>query len=359
MVILENNRESKSDRLLGIQYLRGIAAILVVLFHVTGMSRFPKYFNFNILSGYFDLGDVGVQLFFVISGFIIVYVSVETGTLKSKIGIKDFFLKRLIRIIPFMWVCIITFAILRYLTIGYFPWPSYVRAFFLFPIGEVDPKQIWTLRHEFLFYIVFALSVLRFKRWDLLILWSVSPFFWHLLKEYFVFNDSAIIELGDFTFSRFNILFGIGCAIAVMYKKGHINLSFKTNYGYIFSIISIIPLLIVLDYLRNSDYFSILVEEVIIGIICGGIVIFGIMITEMKTNYLNQTGKVLGDSSYSIYLFHGIPIAAILGVWSKVQIDAQPILVLVIVSFISCLVGIVVYYLIEKPLVKFVQSFLK
>ena len=147
-------------RLIGIQYLRGIAAILVVLSHAEGMANQDKYFGTKAWNGILHQGSLGVSLFFVISGFIIAYVALAENTLAPRLNIVRFLKKRAVRILPFMWICIIGYAILRYLGRGSFYPTLYIRAMVLWPIGEISPNVIWTLRHEMLFYFVFSVSML-------------------------------------------------------------------------------------------------------------------------------------------------------------------------------------------------------
>ena len=347
------NKNTKSTKLYGIQYLRGIAAVLVVLAHTTGMARMQKYFNYNILSGFFDLGDVGVELFFVISGFIITYVTLEDSSIKPKIDVKTFFIRRFTRIIPFMWVCIIVFAITRLFVRDYFPWPAYLRALTLYPLQNVEPKQIWTLRHEFLFYTIFSFCVLRLRtKKAILILWFLSPVFWKEIKLFLLTSNESLIELGDFVFSRYNILFGIGWVLGFLFKKNSFKFKIILPNSYLINIIAIIPLLLILQFMRKETDLSMLSQEVIIGIISAGIVVLSVSLVSEK---YSRVGNILGDASYSIYLIHGIPIAAILGWWSNIQPSANPILVLIVITFISCAIGIAVHYWIEKPLVNYVQ----
>lgn len=61
----------------GIQYLRGIAACAVVIDHAAGMTALPKYFGDAVWGGFLQRGYIGVDLFFMISGFIICIVSLE------------------------------------------------------------------------------------------------------------------------------------------------------------------------------------------------------------------------------------------------------------------------------------------
>ncbi|MEQ6343181.1 acyltransferase family protein [Vibrio cyclitrophicus] len=81
--------------LLSIQYLRGVAAILVLMTHAS--------YKMYVLSGSdnsnFSIGNAGVDLFFIISGFIIC-LSLD----KQKIGPARFFINRIVRIIPMYWI---------------------------------------------------------------------------------------------------------------------------------------------------------------------------------------------------------------------------------------------------------------
>ncbi len=70
--ILVNGREMTRPILNSLQSLRGTAALLVVMCHATYWSK--KLFEYKFLSGAFKFGLAGVDIFFVLSGFIIYYV---------------------------------------------------------------------------------------------------------------------------------------------------------------------------------------------------------------------------------------------------------------------------------------------
>src|SRR6202047_3242175 len=74
-----------TKELIGVQYLRGIAVILVVLHHL--------YFNNT------QLGPFGVKIFFVISGFVMWHT-----TIGADISVMSFWRRRLIRIVPLYWI---------------------------------------------------------------------------------------------------------------------------------------------------------------------------------------------------------------------------------------------------------------
>lgn len=142
-----------------IQYLRGIAAILVVLYHARGALDFsfgniPNVGDFLFAHGYF-----GVDLFFIISGFVIV-LSTQNDT-----SITSFLLKRIFRVYPlylFCLLCILFFAPEHYSL------HDIIRALFLIQSNYSQPAPwfgysivfvAWTLSFEVLFYLIFCLAM--------------------------------------------------------------------------------------------------------------------------------------------------------------------------------------------------------
>lgn len=90
--------------------------LLVVLDHVEGMLAMPKYFGTHVAGGLLSAGTVGVDLFFVVSGFIIFYVT--EGLNRDKVSAKSFALRRFCRIVPFLWLCVLTHYGARAITVG-------------------------------------------------------------------------------------------------------------------------------------------------------------------------------------------------------------------------------------------------
>lgn len=146
--------------------LRGIAALSVCLFHFTG-SALPKFGN-DIARELFSWGWLGVEIFFVISGFIIPYVLI-----KNKYSIKyifSFLGKRIIRISPPAYVAML-FTIAQYYLIDFYKLSKnlYFGALSIeqilhnlaYTIPFTDYKWVngvfWTLAVEFQFYIIVAL----------------------------------------------------------------------------------------------------------------------------------------------------------------------------------------------------------
>lgn len=141
--------------------LRGLAAICVLLFHYT--SRFAEKFETDLIIRHFNFmyGNYGVELFFVISGFVI-FMSIE----KIKTPF-EFVYKRFIRLYPTFWICmLITYFFVFFLSplevlkvsfddfiINFTMLPS------LFNVKAVDGVY-WTLKVEVSFYILILILIL-------------------------------------------------------------------------------------------------------------------------------------------------------------------------------------------------------
>ena len=103
-----------------IQMIRGLACILVVLMHIT--VTFSDTYTLSFLWNIFKFGGCGVDIFFVLSGFIITYSNRHYITKASSIG--KFLKKRAIRIFPIYWIIISFFLALQLI------FPSFYRTHF-------------------------------------------------------------------------------------------------------------------------------------------------------------------------------------------------------------------------------------
>lgn len=163
----------KNNRILVLDGLRGFAILLVFLFHgyYIWSKRYPfgVLYKDNILVKY---GDLGVQLFFLISGFVILM------SLEKTSGFLIFLKKRWIRLFPSMLVC----SIIIYITAGFFyerplgipglksllPGILFVDEGLLEKIFKTDfpvlESSFWSLYIEVKFYVIFGTLYYLFKR---------------------------------------------------------------------------------------------------------------------------------------------------------------------------------------------------
>jgi exopolysaccharide production protein ExoZ len=149
----------RHDRLLGIQAGRGIAALLVVLFHAGHEIGLPQYAGYIPLHDSFECGISGVDFFFTLSGFIIYFV--HHSDIGDPRALPRYAWRRLTRIYPIYWI-VTAFALVEIAVGGHGPPEAgyLIRSLLLLPqkgLPLVGPA--WTLEHEMLFYIVFAVLI--------------------------------------------------------------------------------------------------------------------------------------------------------------------------------------------------------
>jgi exopolysaccharide production protein ExoZ len=151
---VENGAGMRSD-FVSIQYLRGLAALGVLLFHASQRA-----------GAAFGAGAAGVDIFFVISGFIMWTVSARRAT-----GPGDFLLRRAGRIAPLYWTMTLLVVGLDVLRPSLFPnmrldAPHVIQSLLFLPhhdpAGAIAPVIVpgWTLDYEAFFYVNFALTLL-------------------------------------------------------------------------------------------------------------------------------------------------------------------------------------------------------
>lgn len=162
-------------RLLFVDGLRGVASLMVVFYHLNENLRpavaawFPRILD--ALFGHFNLG---VDIFFVLSGFVITY-SVRNG-LHTWRYLGRFALRRSIRLDPPLWVTILLEVALIHVSLYFFPalgtptpgWKeilsnvTYTQRFLGYP--DVAPV-FWSLTYEVQFYLVLVVALVLYHTW--------------------------------------------------------------------------------------------------------------------------------------------------------------------------------------------------
>ena len=171
-------------RLDSVQALRGIAALLVVLYHSAAIWREHAGLP-GAWPGPWDQGYAGVDLFFVISGFIMVWIA--GGAARGPRRAGRFLWRRVTRIYPLWWIFCGLMALYFLLAYGQPASPAVVgpdgawgyllASLALWPQSSMPVLQVgWTLTFEMGFYLIFAALLLlppRIRPW-LLLLWGAG-----------------------------------------------------------------------------------------------------------------------------------------------------------------------------------------
>ena len=307
------------DKIVSIQYLRGMAALSVVLCHYgSNLQSYP------VLSRVFNFGQTGVQVFFLISGFIIVY-----SLIKSNYRPQQFFkflLKRSIRIDPSYFVVIlltlILFKMLSYMPsfrgekLPFIPGQFIAHIFYFVPFTKYPfyNHVFWTLCVEFQFYILIGML-------------------------YFLY-DSLIYK------SVFTVLLSLSCLVPFE------NVYLVFVYAPIFALgISLV------SFYDNRTWLNAILPAFLLGLIeyKFGLSIFILLFVTALIIFLLKLFikplKVLGDISYSLYLTHPFILIVILGITKKIALptDKYQLFCLFIEVVIAISFAYLFYRLVEKP----------
>ena len=272
--------------------LRGFAALFVLFFHLTLFRNEAKYG--------FQLGITGVDLFFMISGFVIL-MSIE----KSK-NANLFFLFRCIRLYPIYWI-IATFTFLLFFGLNLLngeipyveiPFKDYfvnLSMFqYYFNVPNIDGSY-WTLIIEMLFYIsiyvLFRLKLLNKIIGIGLVFGVVSACYIFAIRH---------LNLPDYTrFYPFIYHFPMFYIGIIFYKM----MQFKqAPFYYYFLIIGSICLqLYLFEYGRAFNFISIIYYAIALVFFTG---IFLLFSKNLLSGIVTKTTRFLGSISYPLYLIH-------------------------------------------------------
>lgn len=189
---------------------RFVAAILVVLHHATLIPQEARFLGYQPLNSVFFPGHMGVEFFFVLSGFIIMHAHANDLGRPDRLG--GYLWRRISRIFVPYWI-VLAVLVPMYLLTGMGgaekrDWSYIVMSAFLVPQTSQPVLGVaWTLTHEVLFYAIFALCILSRRLLPILMgLWAslilINQYVWDLPFP------------GGFLLSLYNMLFilGIGCA---------------------------------------------------------------------------------------------------------------------------------------------------
>jgi peptidoglycan/LPS O-acetylase OafA/YrhL len=352
----------KNDKIKSLDGLRGLAIILVLLFH-----------NFLFLK-IANIGWIGVDLFFALSGFLITRILLNTKA--NPHYYKNFFIRRMLRIFPLYYVISISCILFGYFIYAPLITPITTNAAYyltytqniLFTLNnDFVPKTIinhfWSLCVEEHFYLIWPFIIYYLSPKKILIVSSILIILSKVISVCMVAYDLTYVPVYVFSLTRFDSLLS-GSLIAVIC----LHWKYILEKYLIRSIISISFIMLVFygyTFIKHNGSFAALNPENAImdsysliillnSLLFSCMIAFALYDNKFSRFVSNKIFTQLGKYSYGIYVYH-LPIYLLLGPILKDIISTTvhsktigSISSSFILTALACTVSIISYNLFEK-----------
>jgi exopolysaccharide production protein ExoZ len=313
-----------------IQLLRGIAAIFVAVAH------FRTVAPYNVDYEFLSMFAFGVDLFFVISGYVIATMVYKYKLIEGGLHMSSaFFLARALRILPAMWVsmliyfCVVGFySGIENFEFSIFLFPSSNEAYSGSSIFFLEPQ--WSLGFELIFYLLVSLCILKssLKYIGIFILililimsflfsydYYISPLYYEFLAGFLAFKLRKVLINSAFNYHVLSIAFFFIFLFMGFYYRKFAGDIYHVERAIVFGTVAAI-LIVILNSLKEDLYSA----------------LYKILLPVSKI-------------SYSIYLIH-MPV---LMLFVQLKVDIPYFIALFVFLFFVLISSYVFYLLVEKP----------
>jgi peptidoglycan/LPS O-acetylase OafA/YrhL len=359
-----------NDAVIGrVRTLDGVrgTAILLVLFHNLDLLQSPATKLAQLTDLIFDRGWVGVQLFFVLSGFLITTILLKSRS--SENYFSAFYMRRILRIFPLYYLTIITFL----MVLPTFSAAVAVRLsadpakawLWVFLSNWFDPTSggtpvfphFWSLAVEEQFYLLWPAVILMMPPRRILNACMIMIFGALAIRTALLANGASYETVYMNTFCRMDAL-AVGAAIAIAQSLGMLARMSVRCSGYSLLLLVTIGGVVTHGFPRTTPMGQTL-GYFLLSVICGLFLQIALRIENsgavpsriLQSKLLTTFGKY----SFGIYVLH-MPIHAFIGVplvqrWGNALAGslAFSILYTILASFFILLIASIVFHVVEKP----------
>jgi peptidoglycan/LPS O-acetylase OafA/YrhL len=334
--------------------LRGIAALLVVLFHT--QAAFSQRAGVHAFAGLFRSGFRGVDLFFVLSGFIIAHVHAPDIGRPRRLG--NYLFNRVARIYPAVWILTLLAGLVYAAGFGEAgkaaklgTWSIVASALLLPQTGPPLVNVTWTLKYEVFFYLLFgslivkpALGVILLFLWQLSVLWMA------------LFPPAAGWGVGGFYLRALCLEFGVGLACAwLLANPRWLRVAAPAPVQWSVLLAGV------------STFTGGLVEDgrwALSGVLCAlgsGATIVGLILLEQSGRMaIPKACVMLGGASYAIYLVN-FSVVTLLSILLTGALRVIPLndFVFLAVAVVAVSAGVVFDRAVDQPVQRLLKRRLK
>ncbi|WP_158925326.1 acyltransferase [Acidisphaera sp. S103] len=332
-----------SVRLGWIEACRGVAATAVVIYHV--VRHFNKNGGLSHLASMVQFGHAGVDLFFVISGFIILFV--HFGDIGQPARIGRYVERRLTRILPAYWVAVALSAAMIVAGGHDLPLRDVIWAILPVPIfGEPIVDVAWTLQFEFVFYVLFAVLILHRRAGILAMLVWLTVIVVSAVRGPAFHMPGALYGL-------FSAEFFAGMAVAYRLRQGAMP-GYRAALAAGIALFACFAVVEDLGWLNGYGSFA----RIAYGLASTLVILGAVEASRQSVVRVPSVLQVLGAASYSIYLFQFVFIGVAWQLWlaAGFETTVSPGIGCVVFILVTIGGGILTSRLVEHPLMNLIRN---
>lgn len=308
--------------------VRGLAILVVLVHHLTSSCWPSAHPSVHHLRDILYMGWAGVDLFFVLSGFLITGILMDTKSADNYF--QAFYMRRVLRIFPLFYLVLTALTLAYYAPFGwhmvpFFPPPKQQPFYFVYlnnwlPLHRGQPNIIghfWTLAVEEQFYLLWPLCVWLLPRKKILPVAAAGVLIGFCLRSivllYFEsFRHQPMPDLLENLFFRGLDTLLAGAAIAALVRDPKALLRFRRRI-YLVGILSGLLAFLMLYIDRPRDMFY-LIGFTLLGAAFGALVLFVFNTADKSTPFQNVMRSApltsFGKYSYGIYVYH-VPVLGV------------------------------------------------
>ncbi|SHK34686.1 acyltransferase family protein [Epilithonimonas mollis] len=350
----------------GLNGIRAIAAIGVMIMHINeNLIKFKiDFFTFfgkseNGQTYGWKLGEQGVTMFFVLSGFLITYLLLLEKKENDYINKKNFYIRRILRIWPLYYFYLFISILVYYFfntkspNLNILALYTFLLANIPFLIGKAIPlcTHLWSIAVEEQFYLFWPHFFKKINIENFLIIIIISFISIRILMWYFYpFKIPTIL----ITMNRFDCMI-FGGLVAFYHFKNNKIVTFLNHKG-----IQAFAWLIFLIHILNYEIVNSIVSMELITLATGIIIIGQINITNRIINLENKVLNFLGKYSYGIYVYHPLIIFLFYQtiLFDNIQDErVKSICIVITIVITTILVSYFSYEFFEKKFIKLKNKF--
>lgn len=330
-----------------IQVLRAVAALMVVVVHC--VVQLEDRFN---IKGALPFGWAsGVDIFFVISGFVMTVSS--QSLISAPHGMGVFLKRRIERIVPLYWIAttlkIVLVAVSPGIAINAIgsSWHIISSYFFLPTLNSAVPHPVlsagWTLNYEMLFYLLFAIAL--GMGWPLLRV--LVPALGVVSAAAFIAHGRGPILLNSYDPIVLEFLGGVLLAYATLAKK--IPSAFVSVLMVVVGFTALL-----MNHVGDRSLLRVFVWGLpALAVVAGAVGLEG-RFGRRTPGWL----LVIGDASYAIYICHGfvLPLAGLLVQRLRVSGEVEVFLMVLLGVAIASAFGVAINLVVERPIMRYLRG---